>query len=293
MRKEYLLLTLTAFLWASVHPVGKILLNDFTPLQFALIRSGFAFLTSLLVLLLNKNWVTIRRMDKRSIVLCMIFGLFGFFLFQVSMSSALSKIPASINGIIINTITPIFIFIVSFFLLQKRVTKYNVLGIILGSIGVILIVLRPEDLSLINITGVTFAILSAVFWGIHCLGISNIRKKYGTILVSTISTLFGFIFTFLAVAFLDGFKEFFAATLNTTLLFLYAGIFATGVPVMLFYYSLKRLSVIKANVFYQFLLPIFVVILSAILLQELITSLLIVGTFFILVGIGLVQREKF
>jgi drug/metabolite transporter (DMT)-like permease len=76
------------------------------------------------------------------------------------------------------------------------------------------------------------------------------------------------------------------------LLFLYVGFFATGFPVLLYYYSLKKLGAAKVSVSY-FLTPVFAVILSFIILQEPISILLIIGTFFILFGIALIQKEKF
>jgi drug/metabolite transporter (DMT)-like permease len=79
--------------------------------------------------------------------------------------------------------------------------------------------------------------------------------------------------------------------MNTKLLILYAGFFATGLPLFLYYYSLKKLGAAKVTVFY-YLSPISAIILSAIILQEPITILLLVGTFLAFIGIGLAQKEK-
>jgi len=292
MKKEYIFLILSVFLFSSINPVGKLLLNEISPLQFSLIRSGFGFVIVSIGFLLSGEWRTIKKMDKKSFFLCIIFGTIAFFIFQILFASALINNLASINSILVNSIIPISVFVLTAIISHKKITIKSILGIILGIFGITLVVFKPESLSFVNSVGVIFAVLSGICWGISTFGMAEIRKKYGTFSITMISILTGAFISFLFVLFSNGFNEFINSSMNTKLLSLYAGFFATGLPVLLYYYCLKQLGAAKVSVSY-YLGPIFGVILSAIILKEPIPPLLIVGTSFVLLGIWLVQKEKF
>jgi len=292
MKKEYIFLVLSALFFGSINPIGKILLNEITPLQFALIRSSFGCLLILFGLILSREYKIFRKMKKNDFFICIILGIVAFFLFQVFMGLALSRIAASVNSLLLNSTIPISVLFLTFLVSHKKITKYSVLGVIFGMAGMALAVLKPEDLSLINVSGIIFAILAGIFWGVNTFGITGVRKKFGTFPILTLSLLSGVIVSFLFILLIDGCDEFVNASINMKLLFVFAGFFSTGLPLIFYYYSLKKLGAAKVSVCY-YLAPVFAIILSAIILQEPITYLLVLGTFFILVGIGLVQKEKF
>ena len=220
MKKEYLFLFLSALFFGSIHPIGKLLMTEITPLQFTLIRTSFAFLILSIGLLFSGEWKIIRKMKRDDVYICIILGIISFFLFQVLLSLALTKIPAAINSVLINSTIPISVLALTGIISHKKITKYSVFGVILGMLGMSLVVLKPEDLSLINMVGVAFALIAGLFWGINTFLITRVRKKYGTLPVLSISILSGAIVSFVFTLLLDGCSQLANASFNTKLLFL-------------------------------------------------------------------------
>jgi drug/metabolite transporter (DMT)-like permease len=291
MRKEYVILLLVTLTWGSAHPVGKIVLAEMTPLQLALLRSGLACLAIGAIALATGRLPVLRRLDRVSLALAVFVGLFGFAFTTLFGNLALRVIPASVNALLLNT-SPLFIALSAPILLRERLTWKVGLGMACALVGVFLVTvgnsgrLGWENL---NLAGVLLSFGGAIAWAVYTMGGRPFMRAFDAISITTLMSLGGTLLLLLIVLTGDGFDEIATASTSAKLLAIYLGVVTTGLGFTLWYYCLKGLPAANVGVF-QYLIPVFAVLLSSLLLQEPVTLPLVAGMLFIIGGVRLAQQ---
>ena len=96
--------------------------------------------------------------------------------------------------------TPIIILILSAFFLNEKLTRFKVLGIILGFIGAILLILYGNSSRVINAPNVSLGnimlLINATCFGAYLVMVKPLTKKYSTITLMKWMFLLGVIYTF-------------------------------------------------------------------------------------------------
>jgi len=290
MRKEYLILLLVTASWGSAHPLGKIVLTEVTPAQFALMRSGLACVGLALIALATGRLRALRRLDRRSLLLAVATGLFGFAATAILGAMALRLIPASINGLLLNT-SPLFIAVIAPLLLHERLTAKIGLGMLVALVGIFLVTFANTGLAnweSLSMAGILLSLAGSLSWALYTMGGRPLMKAFDAISINAFMSLCGALVLLALVLTGDGFAQIAAASTSSKLLLIYLGPGITGVGFTLWYYCLKGLPAASVGVF-QYLVPVFAVILSSLLLGEPITPPLVIGMLFIIGGVRLVQ----
>ena len=287
MRAAYVLLVIYAFLLGSVHPLGKIVMLEITPLQLAFVRSGLTFISLAVIFSIRRDFKRID-LSRKELMIAVMLGVLGFFFSQILLFNALQLNPASINALLVNT-NPIFLGIFASLLLGERFTRRRVLGVVLSFMGVYFVISRDlVSFTSISALGTLFALLSAVVGAAYVLGGRVLRDK-SSITITLIASLVGASLLATTLALTDGFGGLILATNETKMILLYIGVLATGLPYTLRYHLMRKLEAIRVGIF-SYLIPVFAAVLSFFWIGEELYILFVVGMGLIFVGIRLVQE---
>lgn len=167
---------------------------------------GFIFIrvsiTTTLFFLLHYFWQN-EKIEKKDLGLLAVCGIFGVVINQEMFFAGLS-ITTPINASLIMIMTPILVFVISFFLAHEKATWQKILGLLLGLSGA-LVILAGRDFSFSSQTllGDLFILINATSYAIYLVIVRPLMKKYHPLTVVKWVFFFG-----LFPVTLFGFKQF-------------------------------------------------------------------------------------
>lgn len=284
--REYGLLLLLALMWGSSFTFIKISVHAYSPLVVACGRLGFAALVLWIFALLRKSDMPMgRRAWISTFLVALIGNAIPFFL----ISYGETRVDAGLAAILMSTVPLTTVVLAHFFTDDEKLTLGKVIGVVLGTIGVIVLV-GPETLS--GLGGeflFQLAILvAAVGYAISSLVARNLRDqpRIGSTAV---------ILTFAAAMLLP-----FTLILDQpwtmewdasgALAIMYLGMFPTGIAMFLI---LQLIAVAGASflVFNNYLVPAVGVVISFIVLGEVPQPNALIALAVILCGIAASQMR--
>ena len=282
----YLTLLLSMAIWGLSWTNAKIL-SDYGPSSvLAFWRFFFSSITMIPVLLITGNDFRVTRQGIKYILTGAVFiSLYNIFFFMGT-----DKGSASVGGIIVPTFNPIITFIISVLLLKQVVYRKDIIGLILGFAGGV-IVLQAWRLSLEQMiaNGNLFFLCASVSWGIMSI-ISGRSHAH----VSTLSFSF-WVYTISALIYLG-------ATWNKDILliftydwifwvnmfFLSAGAMVFGTTV--YFFGTARLGPEKASAFI-FTVPVTALFFSVLLIGERLEVITMIGGILTMTAVYLINKS--
>lgn len=219
-------------------------------------------------------------------------GFLGITFHQWLQSTGLLTAQATTTAWII-TSTPIFIALLGFLVLGERLAWYQVAGIMLASLGVLLIVTKGNLSSLasgLSTRGDFLVLISAVNWAVFStLSRSGLKKHPATLMMFYVMT-FGWLFTSVLFFVGPGVREIASIPWDGWIAILFLGIFCSGIAYIFWYDALQVLPVAQTGAF-LYLEPIITVIVAALLIREVILPATLIGGITIIIGVWLVNRS--
>jgi drug/metabolite transporter (DMT)-like permease len=136
-REAYLLLSLTSLFWSGNIVIGRYIAGYIPPITVSVIRWGGAFLILLPFASrhLLRDWPLIRR----HVGLLMLLALTGFSAYNTMAYYGL-HFTTAINGLLLQSVSPLFVALWSFVLFRDRLSARQAAGICLSLAGVVVIV---------------------------------------------------------------------------------------------------------------------------------------------------------
>lgn len=182
---------------------------------------------------------------------------------------------------------PVFVALLAWAIDKHAITKCMISALI--SIGVGLLLLQTNHTAVLNITGVFFAIASAVFYAFYIFGSKhtarNMPSRYLTFFVCAGCSL-----VFLSITLIQ--HEFIWPTSLTAWCYVIAlGIIATALPIQLLLEGLKYIHPCKVAIL-SVLEPVVTLIVGITLLQESTSSIQLIGCVIILLSAVIIQFER-
>ncbi|HPC26132.1 MAG TPA: DMT family transporter [Paludibacteraceae bacterium] len=284
----YIAITLAMIFWAMSFIWTKIALQSFRPITLITLRLIIASILLLLIILLTGNTQRILKKDIKWFVLL---AFFEPYLYYLGETFGLTKVSPTIASVIISTI-PLFSPIFAFFFLKEKVGLWNILGIIVSLIGVCFVIYEPRSGFYSQPFGIVllfFAVFSGVFYSII---LKKISIHYSTLNVIFYQSLLGLLFflpTFLIVD-LPSIKTI-QITHESILALILLAIFASVVAYVLFASVLRRIGVVRSNVFSN-LIPAFTAIFTWLILREPLSILKLLGIAIVISGLFVSQLNK-
>lgn len=298
MKKTIIYVLFSTIFFSSMEITLKIAGSSFNTIQLNLLRF---FIGSLILYPLAQRGL---RAAKRKITAkdWQLFALTGFLCVIVSMSLfqlAVATAPAAVVAVLFSC-NPVFALLFAFLLLRERLSRTNLLAVVISLIGLTVIV-NPTNLT--NVAGISLSLGAAVTFGFY-----SIVSRYA----STKLNLSGIVMT--TYTFIAGTIELFILSLiskipavatwlnhvpggsvfanlpivqgiswGTLPMLLYIGIGVTGGGFALYFLAMERSNVSTASLVF-FIKPGLAPILAFIFIHEQIPVTTIIGIVIILIG---------
>ncbi|HDJ2830329.1 TPA: DMT family transporter [Staphylococcus aureus] len=269
----------TIILWGSAFPMIKIALNDFSAESL----STFRLILATIILL---PFVIIKKLptpELRDIPVIFILGFCGFVIYHTALNFGETLISAGISGILVST-TPIFSSALAYIFLKERFSKWNWLSSLVAFIGISIISISKDDYTTINVLGVFIILLASFSESLYFTFQKKYIEKYGFIAFTLYTIMASSPFMLIFIP--EIINDIHGATFTSIVSVLYLAIFPTIIPYVLLAYIVKSVGVSDATMS-LYLTPIVSLLLSYLLLDELPTTLAIIGGLITLLGVSL------
>lgn len=277
-------------IWGFASPIFKWSLTNIPPLTLAFLR--FFIASILLGLYLRKN-LSMPIKDKGDLKLLVIHALTSitgnilFFFLGLQLTLA-------VNAPVIASSQPILVFLFAYIFLKEKFKFKKLLGMIIGTLGILVIVLEPLYYHGLdgNTLGNFFIVLATISGAVGMLIGRQIFQKYNPLVL----TFWAFIIS--AVSFLPpAIAEFMQNPLLYTQLdirgivgIVFGAVFSSTIAYGLFSYGLSKIQANEASLFI-YIDPVAGTILSYFMLHEPITIPFIIGAVFIFLGIYIAEHR--
>ncbi|MDQ0861099.1 DMT family transporter [Bacillus sp. V2I10] len=290
-RNPYFLLVLATILWGGNFVIGRAITDSMPPFTLSLLR----WCTALIIFLpfawphfkkehaqLKKNW--------HILILMSITGIAGF----NSLLYLALHYTTSINASLVNTSTPIVIYILSFFILREQLNRNQMIGTVLSLAGLFFILSKGSLAVLVNFSfnfGDFIVLAAVVCWSIY----SILIKRYTGILPGY-STFLVCIAVGILVLLPFAFYEIFILNIpivwsnSSVFTILYTGVFASIVAFISWNTAVVRVGANKAGIFLN-LIPVFAVIFAVLFIGEKIMWYQLAGGLSVIAGVYLSARS--
>ncbi|CUC70192.1 DMT family transporter [Staphylococcus aureus] len=269
----------TIILWGSAFPMIKIALNDFSAESL----SAFRLILATIILL---PFVIIKKLptpELRDIPVIFILGFCGFVIYHTALNFGEALISAGISGILVST-TPIFSSALAYIFLKEHFSKWNWLSSLVAFIGISIISISKDDYTTINVLGVFIILLASFSESLYFTFQKKYIEKYGFIAFTLYTIMASSPFMLIFIP--EIINDIHGATFTSIVSVLYLAIFPTIIPYILLAYIVKSVGVSDATMS-LYLTPIVSLLLSYLLLDELPTTLAIIGGIITLLGVSL------
>lgn len=275
--------------------VAKVTLQEFPPMSLAFLRFAFASLLIAPFFLTETKKVKISKKDLPKLI-----GV-GIFVITLNITFFFEGISRTtvINASALTMIIPILSVFLSWIFLREKIFLINLLGIVTGGLGALIIIQIPEiifgNFTPKELLGNTLLILASTSWVLGSIISREMLKKYSSLVVTSIAFLVGVVTFFLPAA-----KEYIQnpewpklismlGLLGLTFMTLLSSISAY----FLFEWGLAKTSVNRAHLF-QYIEPFVAAFLAILILGEQLTTPFILGAILIAAGVylGTVSKES-
>lgn len=276
--------------WGASFIATKVALQALSPISVVWLRFLIGVIILGLVVALRKQFTL---PEKKEWGYFALLGFLGITFHQWLQSNALQTSEAGTTAWIVST-TPVFMAVLGWFLLKERLGWTKNLGILLASLGV-LVVVSKGDLGSISIgkfgaPGDVLILISAINWAVFSALSRRGLKSHSASLMMFYLMSFGWIFTSFIFLTTGGMGEIPSISLNGWMAVGFLGIFCSGLAYIAWYDALQALSTAQTGVF-LYIEPLVAVVVAFFVLSEPISPASLIGGAVILFGVWLVNRN--
>ena len=291
-------------IWAGAGIAVKEALLVFTPLTLIVLRFSIAVILMLSIgLIFRRNEIIgLQGMDRKDLPLFLLGGLFQPFLYFIFETYTYQSFASPTIAEALLSTQPVIAPIFAFVLLRERVTRNNIIGILLSTIGMLMLLMLgngqleigDEQLGLGK--GVLLALLTVSMSVSYSVILRRIPPRYSPLsivfYVQSISLVLFYIVwgvtgeasTLLAIG--DGQWAIGDGLLATG----YLAVFASVAAFILFCFTVRKIGVTRANIFNN-VRPVFTAILMWIICGEILPVWKLVGIAVIIIGLFVSEKK--
>lgn len=273
----------TMLLWGLSFISIKISVAVIPPMSLAFLRFFIASLLLYLALRQREPQTSLLKKDRSLMALAGIIGVTAYFFFE---NNGVKLTTASAASLIIATI-PVLTLLGDCLVFKTRLTLAKVSGVLLSTVGVVLVMHASLDSGAGSWQGNMFMLGAALSWVVYSLATRPLGQRYSQLAIVTYQTWFGTL-TLLPFALLEA-TDWQPVSLAVWLHVLYLGIFCSALGYFLYVYGMDRLGVSSVSLFVN-LIPVVAVLGGCLLLKEPLTLLQLVGGAIILFAVWLAGK---
>lgn len=289
-------------IWAGAGIAVKEALLVFTPLTVIVLRFSLAVFLMLFIGLVfrNNNIIGLQRVKKTDIPLFLLGGLFQPFLYFIFETYTYQSFASPTIAEAMLSMQPVLAPIFAFVLLREQVTRNNIIGILLSTIGVlILLLVGAENFALGSSWGILLAFLTVSMSVSYSIVLRRIPAHYSPLsivfYVQSFSLLLFYVLWGGDLLLNSSTPELLNSStpqlLNSLLSVLYLAIFASVAAFILFCYTVRKIGVTRANLFNN-VRPVFTALLMLVMFNEQLPLWKWIGIAIIIIGLFISQKQR-
>lgn len=287
----YGMLTFATATWGSAFIAGKFAVESFEPATIAFFRFfGAAILLFPLMWIMEKNR---QKPTLKDYGLFAVLGLTGIALYNICFFLATKHAPVIKSSLFIAS-NPVLIILLSGLFLKEKITRNNIIGMIIALTGATFIITDGHLLSLVQLgfEPIDFVLMGAVVsWALYSVVGKIVLKKYSSVESTTYAVAFGTVFL-LPFAFMEtSWQDVQQASTTTWLAIAHMSILVTVVSFVMYYNGIKEVGAAKASIFIN-VMPVSAVILATLFLGETFTAAHAIGAVLVLSGVYIGTNSK-
>ena len=173
---------LLCIIWGSSFILMKYSKEGLNAIQIAAVRIFFGGLIFVPFALFHLAKISRKKMGQ--VVFAGLFGnLLPAFLFAIAITK---NIDSSLAGIL-NSLTPIFVVLISILFFKDFIKKQKIIGVLIGFAGLCLLTLTQNDINLQNFGYSLLIVLATIFYGINVNLVSHFLRDQNPFHISTVS----------------------------------------------------------------------------------------------------------
>lgn len=285
--------------WAGAGIAVKEALVVFSPLTLIVLRFTIAIVLMLLVGLLfcGHEVLGLQRVEKRDIPLFVLGGLFQPFLYFIFETYTYQSFASPTIAEAMLSTQPIMAPILAFIILREKVTRNNVVGILISTMGMLLLLLvGANNFALGNPWGVLLAIVTVSMSVGYTIILRRIPTRYSSLSIVFYVQLVALVLFYAVWGVFDrqSLQDTIAplsADLSPVIAVGYLAVFASVTAFILFCYTVRQIGVTRANVFNN-VRPVFTALLMWVIFDEQLPIWKWVGIIVIVIGLFISQKQR-
>jgi len=282
--------------WGSSFVVVKIALKEgLTPIGIATLRfliAGGLFVIAVLVE--RKRKENYRLLIKKGDFPVLLFlALTGVTFFFTAQYTGIQMAGASIAAILVCLLSPVLITIFSRVIFKEYLAKRQILGIGIAAVGTYIVVAGGTTNFSENPTfllGSLILLSTPILWATYSLLGKKITDKYDPFLVATYVNVLGALCLIPFALIENSFHQIVKISFNGWLAILYLAITCSFLGYYIWLYVMKKVGATVTSSF-LFAEPLITVLFAIILVEEILSSSIILGGFLIFIGVYLVTKK--
>ena len=287
IKTEYIYAGISIFLWATISTVTKLLLESINTMQLLLLSSLFAFAFLFIVNCFKKNLGKFKEYSFKDFINMSFIGLFGVFFYNFFIFLATDRLLAQ-EAFIVNYLWPIMTVVFACIILKEKITGRKALALILSFFGVVIVLTKCSfaNMQLASSSGVIFAVLAAVCYGLFC--VLNKKNHYDELFSMMIFYITSIV---LCSVYMFISKDLPVMRPSYLLGAGWIGIFTSAIPLTLWAMALRKGNTAKISNL-AFITPFLSLIYIYFILHEPISIYSVIGLVVIVAGIFVQMNEK-
>ena len=285
--RTYGAVVLSMIFWAFSFIWFKIANETYRPITIVFIRLLMSVTLLSVFLFLTKNFVKIKKKDRKLFLMLATFEPFFYF---IGESFGLTYVSATAGSVLISTI-PVVATLGAWIIFRERLKLINYAGIVLSFVGVLVFILNRDGSISYNIKGLAFMSLAVVSAVGYNLTLSRLVGSYSPVYIVNVQNVIGALL-FLPVFLITEVHHLIDTPFSFTnfIPIIKLAIFASCGAFILFAWSVKKMGITRANVFTN-CIPVFTAIFSFIMLGEKLTIQNIIGMLIVIAGLFMSQMN--
>jgi drug/metabolite transporter (DMT)-like permease len=282
-------------MWSGQGTAVKVLDRHMGPIAITFVPFYITtFLLVPLLLKMRRDNPSAASLSARDWVQFAIAGVGGQVLAQLGMTWGVSKSLAS-NGAILNLLIPVISAVLASLLLRERITSLRVVALTIGLIGVILMSVSDwkqasfgEMRFLLGNLLILCGCLGSSFYNVYCKGL---MRRFTEVEILIFSYVTASLVSLPLLLWVEpfSFQSFQRFDWQSWAAFAFLALFMYGASMLLFFRALQHLDVTTASAS-LYLVPVFGVLLAAVLLGERLSRLAIVGSAIVMTATVLIMK---
>ena len=298
----YIAIICAMLIWAGAGIAVKEALLVFNPLTLIVLRFTIAVVLMLCVGLIfrGNEIVGLQRIEKKDLPIFLLGGVLQPFLYFIFETYTYQSFASPTIAEAMLSTQPIMAPIMAWLLLREQVTKYNIMGILISTMGMLLLLLTGgQNFGIGNPWGILLAILTVSCSVGYSVVLRRIPEQYSPLsivfYVQTISLVLFYLLWGGNLLLNSSTPELLNTStpelLNSVFAVLYLAVLASVTAFILFCYTVRYIGVTRANIFNN-IRPVFTALLMLFIFHEQLPIWKWIGIIVIIIGLFVCQKRR-